>query len=246
MVQAVNREAISRWIVLAGIVAILGYGVVARHVVSSESLLLLAVLVPSVILHEVSHGVVALWFGDTTAKDAGRLTLNPLAHVDPFGSLVLPALLVFMGATPFGYAKPVPVRPRNLRHPRNQSVLVSLAGPATNIVLAVTAAMVFRFGHVRFDATILTDPAHAHLTWADAVVDFGLINVVLAVFNLIPLPPLDGSAVVERVLPARWWEPYLRLRQYSMLLLFGVVFLLRGRGLNTLFDWGIRMWGHLL
>jgi Zn-dependent protease len=236
--QAANREAIGRWVVLGGIVAILVYGVTKQHLISSDSLLLMAVLVPSVILHEVSHGVVALWFGDDTAKRAGRLTLNPIPHIDPFGSLLLPALLLFAGATPFGYAKPVPVNTRQLRHPRNQSPLVSLAGPATNIILAVLAAMVFRFGNLHL--------VPGHVGWVDVVIDFGIINVVLATFNLIPLPPLDGSAVVERFLPKKWWEPYLRLRQYSMLILFGIVFILRGRGLNQLFDRAIRLWIHLL
>ncbi|MDQ1403122.1 MAG: hypothetical protein QOG03_1438 [Actinomycetota bacterium] len=233
-----NRDAISRWLVLGVIAAILGYGVVKQHIISGDSLLLLAALIPSVILHEISHGLVALWFGDDTAKKAGRLTLNPIAHVDPMGTVILPGLLILLHTTPFGYAKPVPVNPRQLRHPRNQSVLVSLAGPATNIVLAVMAAMVFRLGHLHL--------TRDHLTWVDGLIEFGLINVVLALFNLIPLPPLDGSAVLERFLPARWWEPYLRLRRYSMLLIIGLAFLAPGHGLAALFDWGIGQWARLL
>src|SRR5438477_12764256 len=111
---------------------------------SRNTLLFLLALVPSVILHEVSHGAVALVFGDDTAKRAGRLTLNPLRHVDPFGTLILPAILVLAGAAPFGYAKPVPVNVGRLRRPRDHGLLVSLAGPATNLTLVALATVVWR------------------------------------------------------------------------------------------------------
>ena len=191
-----------------------------------------AVLIPSIILHEVSHGWVALMFGDDTAKRAGRLTLNPLAHVDPFGTIILPALLILTTGRAFGYAKPVPVNPRQLRHPRNEGLLVSLAGPAVNIVLAVAAASglhsVHRAGTVR-----------------DVIFELGIGNVFLAAFNLIPIPPLDGSAVVERLLPRAWWPKYLQLRQYSFGLLLLIVLLVPG-SLNRVFDPALRLWGHLL
>ena len=192
----------------------------------------LAVLVPAIILHEVSHGVVALAFGDDTAKKAGRLTLNPIAHVDPVGSIALPLLLAVAGAPVFGWAKPVPVNPRNLRHPRQETLLVSLAGPATNIVLAIGAAGVLRTA------------THSSLP-IDVALQFGIINVVLATFNLIPIPPLDGSAIIERFLPANWWPGWLRLRQYSFAILFLLVFLLPGNYLGRLFDFSLNLWGHL-
>ena len=192
----------------------------------------LAVLVPAIILHEVSHGVVALAFGDDTAKKAGRLTLNPIAHVDPVGSVALPLLLAVAGAPVFGWAKPVPVNPRNLRHPRQETLLVSLAGPATNIVLAIGAAAVLRTA------------THSSLP-IDVALQFGIINVVLATFNLIPIPPLDGSAIIERFLPANWWPGWLRLRQYSFAILFLLVFLLPGNYLGRLFDFSLNLWGHL-
>jgi Zn-dependent protease len=192
----------------------------------------LAVLIPAVILHEVSHGVVALAFGDDTAKRAGRLTLNPVAHVDPLGSVAMPLLLALAGGPIFGWAKPVPVTPRQLRNPRQQSLLVSLAGPATNIVLAVAAALVLR------RATRLTLPVE-FLFW------FGSLNVVLATFNLIPVPPLDGSAIIERFLPAQWWPGWLRLRQYSFFLLFLLIFLLPGNYLQRLFDFSLDLWEQL-
>ncbi len=192
----------------------------------------LAVLIPAIILHEVSHGVVALAFGDDTAKRAGRLTLNPIAHVDPVGSVALPLLLAIAGAPVFGWAKPVPVNPRNLRNPRQQTLLVSLAGPATNIVLAIGAAVVLR------------GATHSSLP-IDLAVQFGIINVVLATFNLIPIPPLDGSAVIERFLPATWWPGWLRLRQYSLAILFVILFLLPGNYLGHLFNFSLNLWGQL-
>lgn len=183
---------------------------------------LIAALIPSVIFHEVSHGAVAYAFGDDTAKRAGRLTLNPIPHIDPFGSVILPAILAFTSFGAFGYAKPVPVNPRQLRNPRNHSLLVSLAGPATNIVLAILAVFVARFLDVGSSA------------WQVAVI-VAFINVVLAVFNMLPVPPLDGSALIERILPRHWWPAWLRIRQYSMGVLILVV-LLAGSYLGSLFQ----------
>jgi Zn-dependent protease len=200
---------------------------------SQTSLIFLAVLIPSVILHEISHGAVALAFGDDTAKRAGRLTLNPIPHVDPFGTLILPLLLALTSAGMIGWAKPVPVNPAQLRKPRQQALLVSLAGPATNIVLAVLAAGVLR----------------AHLVHTDLafriVLDFGVVNVVLAAFNLLPIPPLDGSAVIERFLPGSWAPQWYRFRQYSFGLLLLLVFMVPG-ALHRVFDTALRLWSHLL
>ena len=193
---------------------------------------LVGVLVPSVILHEVSHGVVALAFGDDTAKQAGRLTLNPIAHIDPFGTIILPAILALSGVGAFGYAKPVPVNPRRLRNPRQHSLYVSLVGPAVNIALAVTAAVVYR----------LWQPGGLA---GEIVFFFGWINVILAVFNLLPVPPLDGSAVVERLLPYRWWPAWLRFRRWSFGLLLLLVLLLPG-ALTWVFDPALDLWARLL
>jgi Zn-dependent protease len=218
---------------------------VQRRIISTQSLLLLAVVVPSIILHEVSHGVVALWCGDDTAKRAGRLTLNPLPHIDPFGTLILPAVLTLAGAGAFGYAKPVPVNVGRLRHPRNQSLLVSLAGPLTNVLLALLTVVWLRF--LRPPSAlyaVVSDPGAAPLV--DRVVFFlGYVNVILATFNLLPLPPLDGSAVVERLLPRAWWPGWLRLRQYAMPALLLVLLLLPGR-LDRIFAPALRLWGRLL
>jgi len=215
-----------------------GFG---RLDITQFDLVFYALLIPSIIVHEVSHGWVALMFGDDTAKRAGRLTLNPVAHVDMFGTIILPALLLLTTHRAFGYAKPVPVNPRNLRNPRDQSVLVSLAGPAVNIVFLVVATIVIKqigfgrgnpFGN---DGDLLNT----------AVLAFGLGNLLLAVFNLIPLPPLDGSAVIERILPRAWWPGYMRFRQYSMgiLLIFVLVF---PRYLGEFLNFFVERWFRFL
>lgn len=205
------------------------------------NLLFVVALVPSVILHEVSHGVVALRFGDPTAKEAGRLTLNPVPHVDVFGTLILPAFLALAGGAVFGYAKPVPVRPGRMRRPRDHGLVTSLAGPATNIVLAVAAGLVLRMiGPER-----LTVALGRGAIWVQLLVAFGVVNVVLAAFNLIPLPPLDGSAVVERFLPRAWLPRWYQLRRYSMLLVLGLVLLVPG-ALSRIFRFAFDLWAQLL
>ncbi len=202
----------------------------------------LAVLVPSVILHEVSHGAVAHHFGDDTARRAGRLTLNPLSHVDPFGTVILPILLSLSGFGAFGYAKPVPVTVNRLRNPRQHSLYVSLAGPAVNIAIALAAALALRlFFTVEVAGRRFVEDGVA----ADVVVHLGIINVILAAFNLIPLPPLDGSAVVERLLPGSWWPTWLKIRQYSMGVLILVVLLVPGL-LTRVFTPAVELWVALL
>jgi Zn-dependent protease len=198
------------------------------------------VLAPSVILHEVAHGAVALRFGDPTAKEAGRLTLNPVRHVDPLGTIILPAILAFSGAGVFGWAKPVPVNPGRMRRPRDHGLIVSLAGPAVNIVLAVGAAFAVRTFYPADPIGLRVDDLGLRF-----LIALGVTNVVLAAFNLIPLPPLDGSAIIERVLPVRLLGPWHQVRQYSMLLILGVV-LLWEPALRTVFDVAIDLWARLL
>jgi Zn-dependent protease len=168
-----------------------------------QDIIFLAVLIPSVIFHEIMHGVVALAFGDDTAKQAGRLSLNPIRHIDLFGTLILPGILLLVGATPFGWAKPVPVNPGRMRHPRNNGLLVSLAGPATNLSIAALATVAYRIAHPRGTA-------------GEVLLFLGFANVILAVFNMIPIPPLDGSSLIERVLPKAWWPTYLKFRSRAM------------------------------
>lgn len=172
----------------------------------------LLAIIPSIILHEVSHGYVAYLCGDPTAKNAKRLTLNPVRHIDPFGTLLLPFLLIVTGLPAFGWAKPVPVNIGRLRRPRSQSLYVSLAGPLTNIILSFIAAVYvhYEIHHVNFGS--LTNGN----TFFVFMVDFGLVNLILAVFNLLPIPPLDGSAIIERFVPVRHLPKYYQMRARAL------------------------------
>jgi Zn-dependent protease len=180
-------------------------------------------LIVAVILHEISHGVVALWFGDDTAKKAGRLTLNPVPHIDPFGSIILPAMGAIAGIPVIAWAKPVPVNPNQLRNPRRDMIWVGLVGPFTNFTLMAIAAVV-----ARWQWSNITLPVGA--VFADLplgfriVLSFALVNMFLGVFNLLPIPPLDGSSLIERVLPESWLPGWYRFRPYGILVLFGLVF----------------------
>jgi Zn-dependent protease len=173
----------------------------------------------AVILHEIAHGYVAFRLGDPTASQLGRLTLNPFAHMDPFGTVILP-LLLLLGGSPFlfGYAKPVPVNFRNLRNPRRGMVLVALAGPVTNLLLAGFFALVYRF------IPLLDSPEGnllaTNLLFFKKMAGVSvLMNVGLAVFNLIPLPPLDGGRVATGLLPRSSAIALARLEPYGMLII---------------------------
>jgi Zn-dependent protease len=191
-------------------------------------------LVVAVILHEISHGIVALWFGDDTAKRAGRLTLNPVPHIDPFGSVVLPALGALSGFPVLAWAKPVPVDPRRLRHRRRDMLLVSLAGPATNLLLMTGAALLTR-ELIRGHDYLFLDQLPAVAAFAFS---FATVNLFLGLFNLLPIPPLDGSALLERALPAHALDTWYRLRPYGILVLFLLVFStdLVGRVLDPFYE----------
>ena len=212
-------QSTRRTIWIVGVVVVL-VALVAHHNISSTDIILFCVIVPSIILHEVSHGVVARAFGDDTAKRAGRLTLNPFVHVDPIGTLIVPALLALGGFGVFGWAKPVPVNTARLRSPRNQGVLVALAGPFTNALLAGLAALLFivSFRNTALRTGVLSLPAQI-------VFLFSLGNIGLTAFNLVPIPPLDGSVLFERLLPRRYWPTYLRIRPYTMMIVLGLVML---------------------
>jgi Zn-dependent protease len=197
-----------------------GVLLVRAHRINRDDVILFCVIIPSIILHEIAHGWVALAFGDDTAKRAGRLTLNPIAHIDIVGTVIVPILMIWGGIGFFGWAKPVPVNVSKLRSPRNQGVLVSLAGPATNVVLCTASAVAF---HVFGGVNALN--ANPNNLWALILVYLGLVNVWLTVFNLIPIPPLDGSVVIERMLPASLWPGYLNLRRYTLPLVLVVVVL---------------------
>src|SRR3954447_19223371 len=180
-------------------------------------------LIAAIILHEISHGVVALWFGDDTAKRAGRLTLNPLPHIDPLGSIIMPAIGAISGIPVIGWAKPVPVDPRRLRNQRRDMLLVSLAGPTTNFLLMAGAAIVARrLYHPAFSLTGVVFIADLPLGVQIALA-FAAVNLFLGIFNLFPIPPLDGAALIERVLPPAWLPGWRRFQPYGVLVLFGLV-----------------------
>lgn len=186
--------------------------------VDSATIVFFASLIVAIILHEISHGVVANALGDDTAKRAGRLTLNPVPHIDPFGSIVLPALGALTGVPVIGWAKPVPVNPARLRKPRRDMLVVSLAGPCTNFALAAVAAVVARSqfhpnGALSFFVADL--PMRVLIPFV-----FAEVNLFLGVFNFLPIPPLDGAALIERVLPREWLPGWYRFRPYGILVLF--------------------------
>jgi Zn-dependent protease len=176
-------------------------------------------LVIAITFHEAAHGFVAHRLGDNTAYDLGRVSFNPLRHIDPFGTLMLPAILLFSHSPfLFGYAKPVPVNFRALRSPRIDMVWVALAGPATNIALALVAALAFHVvGYL---------PANSARWVADNLKNALVINVILAIFNMLPIPPLDGGRVAVGLLPRVLAYPLSLLEPFGMLILIGVLIIL--------------------
>ena len=189
----------------------------------------------AVTFHEAAHGWVAWKLGDETAYRLGRVTFNPLKHIDPFGTILLPALL-FLSRMPFvlGYAKPVPVNFRALRHPRRDSVLVALAGPGTNIALALASAVLVH------GAALVPAAAGSWLT--ENLTNSILVNLVLAVFNMLPIPPLDGGRVAVGLLPRALARPLARLERHGLLILIGLLFLLPWLSRSLGYDVNILAW----
>ena len=187
-------------------------------------LLQLAALLIGLVVHESAHAFVAYLLGDRTAREQGRISLNPLNHIDPFGTVALPLLMLLAGGPVFAFAKPVPVYLGNLRHPKRDEVLVSLAGPASNLLLAVLAALIMR-GVGIADATAgMGEVAPGHLVYFLYIAIF--MNLSLCFFNLIPLPPLDGSSILVPFLRGRALEQYYKVQCYSMPILLTVLYLL--------------------
>ncbi len=178
-----------------------------------QILIHLMILFFSIIVHEVSHGYAALRSGDPTAKYSGRLSLNPLRHIDPFGTVILPILLILMGS-PFliGWAKPVPINPYYLSNPKRDMAKIGAAGPLSNLGLAIVFAIIFR----------ITGTGLLSYFILYAV----FINLLLFLFNLIPVPPLDGSRIVAGFLPHEAYERYMRITPYGFIIVFALFFLL--------------------
>lgn len=189
------------------------------------AIFILVVLLFSIIIHELSHGYIALTLGDPTAKYAGRLTLNPLKHLDPIGSVILPFILFVVGSPfLFGWAKPVPINPYNFKDQKWGSVKVSIAGPASNIVLALIFGLFLRF-----------TPYELFVSFPGSLMIFQyvvLINLILAFFNLLPIPPLDGHWLLFHFLPAGFERMKIFLQQYGMFILVLLIF---SGGLRWLF-----------
>lgn len=191
-------------------------------------------LVLAITLHEAAHGYAASRLGDDTALRLGRVTLNPLRHVDPFGTLILPGFLLAAGGFLFGWAKPVPVNFGRLRHPRSGMVLVALAGPGTNLFLAVLSAALI---HAAVHA-----PAAVQNWLGINLMNSVQINLILAIFNMIPLPPLDGGRVLVGLLPRHAAMKVARLEDKGILILIGLMFLLPLLGAQLGMDLNIFRW----
>lgn len=219
----------------------------------------LAALLMAVILHENAHGRVALLLGDPTAQQQGRLTLNPLAHIDPVGTLLLPIGMALVGLPPFGWARPVPINPGYFREPYRGMMLVALAGPFSNLALSAGSLLALRLldwgnpGLARLSAgsSLLLIPG---LSWSAQLAlalfyflfIFGLINLILALFNLLPIPPLDGSRVLTYLLPPAGRRFMGRIERFALLIAIAVILILRqfhllAQALTPLINW----WFHL-
>lgn len=194
------------------------------------AILSLVILIFSVIVHEVAHGFMADRLGDPTARLAGRLTLNPIKHIDPVGSIIVPLITSLAGFT-FGWAKPVPYNPYNIRNKRQGEFLIAAAGPASNLLIALIFGTILRFvaGSGSVSLPVLT--AFSYIV---------IINIVLAVFNLIPLPPLDGSKILFSVFPDQYGRARMTMERYAPVFVLIVVFFL-WQLLSPVIPWVFRL-----
>ncbi|MBC7683609.1 MAG: site-2 protease family protein [Bdellovibrionales bacterium] len=169
----------------------------------------------AITLHEAAHAYAAKYFGDTTAYAAGRMSMNPLRHIDPFGTIVLPILMFAFTPFIFGYAKPVPIDFNRLRNPKKQMAWVALAGPAANFVMA--------FGWLLF--AIVLNATQVSETYPNKVAQAGVfVNVLMFVFNLVPIPPLDGGRILTSALPNRYAEQFARIEPYGFFIVLGLLY----------------------
>lgn len=191
-------------------------------------------VIVAITMHEAAHGWVAWRLGDDTAKLLGRVTFNPFVHIDRFGTVILPAILIMAGGILFGWAKPVPVNFRRLGHPRRDMILVAAAGPATNIGLAIVSAISLHL--VQFLPEIGREWVLQNL------INSLNINLLLAVFNMLPLPPLDGGRVAVGMLPYRFSVQLAKLERFGLFILIGLIFILPFAGREMGYDLNIFRW----
>lgn len=178
-----------------------------------------AVVLFAISIHEAAHGWMANLFGDPTAKLQGRITLNPIAHIDLVGTIIFPLLLIAMGAPVFGWAKPVMVNPYNLRNPKRDHMFISAAGPGSNILASVAAIIIFVILR-RLNIITLMNPGIIALILFYLIV----INIFLAIFNLIPIPPLDGSGIIEGLLKGQALESYQKIKPFGFIILIVIIY----------------------
>jgi Zn-dependent protease len=181
----------------------------------------LACFVPAIVIHEVAHGFVAHRLGDPTAKSQGRITLNPLKHIDPFGTVILPIILAITGMPVFGYAKPVPYNPSYFKNLKVGEVLTGLAGPASNLIMALIGAIATFIAMQAFST--VSETSYWVLT---ALYYFVYINLLLMFFNLLPIPPLDGSSIIVPFLPDSALGTWYQIQRYALPILFIVIFII--------------------
>ena len=183
-----------------------------------QTIVMLVLLIPSITFHEFMHGYAAYRLGDPTAKDAGRLTLNPIKSIDPFGTILLPLLMSLSGGPIFGYAKPVPYNPMYFKNLRKGELITGFSGPAANLALALVGALI---AWTAVLAVVLSEPLARALYLVGSTMT--MLNLVLMFFNLLPIPPLDGSSIVPIFLPNSAMEGWYKLQRYSFIILIGLL-----------------------
>lgn len=197
--------------------------------------------IPAIVCHEVMHGFAAYKLGDPTAKRAGRLSLNPLKHIDPFGTVIMPLLLMLMNMPVFGYAKPVPYNPSYFKNPRKGDLIVGLAGPFANLVLAIIGAIVFTILSFVLPSSLLVQNDFLYYFYALYLPMFSLINLYLMFFNLLPIPPLDGSSIFAFFLPIKYLPKYYQVQRYAfpifMIAVILVPYVLHFNPIGVYLDW---------